>query len=319
MAQAVEANLFAFFQHLADWPRVEFHDDQECCWTLSDLPFPLFNSVMRARLPLDRADAMIDARIAACRSRNVPMLWWTGPSTMPADLGARLERHGFVLEGARTAWPPICTRRRARGAAGRSRRSSIEPVEDAVDACDLEPRALRFVRRAATVWRRFAELAVDDWARRAIAVPPFSRARRTASRRRPARCFSAPASPASTTCRPLPERRSRGIGRAVTRAAMQRGARPWLSHGDPALVGARRRHVSRAWLPGRLPDRPARLGAARIHAMTLQDEFGNIDIYVFDQLLRGRIAPGHARVRCRLRRRPQSRLSAAPGLRRLRQ
>src|SRR3954467_4714603 len=27
-------------------------------------------------------------------------------------------------------------------------------------------------------------------------------------------------------------------------------------------------------------------------AMTLQDQFGNIDIYVFDQLLRGRIAPG---------------------------
>ena len=26
--------------------------------------------------------------------------------------------------------------------------------------------------------------------------------------------------------------------------------------------------------------------------MTLQDEFGNIDIYVFDQLLKGRIAPG---------------------------
>lgn len=27
-------------------------------------------------------------------------------------------------------------------------------------------------------------------------------------------------------------------------------------------------------------------------AMTLQEQFGNIDIYVFDQLLRGRIAPG---------------------------
>src|SRR4029450_5115609 len=26
--------------------------------------------------------------------------------------------------------------------------------------------------------------------------------------------------------------------------------------------------------------------------MTLQEQFGNIDIYVFDQLLRGRIAPG---------------------------
>src|SRR5688500_509387 len=26
--------------------------------------------------------------------------------------------------------------------------------------------------------------------------------------------------------------------------------------------------------------------------MTLQDQFGNIDVYVFDQLLRGRITPG---------------------------
>ena len=26
--------------------------------------------------------------------------------------------------------------------------------------------------------------------------------------------------------------------------------------------------------------------------MTIQEQFGNIDIYVFDQLLRGRIAPG---------------------------
>ena len=54
MAQAVEANLFAFFQHVARWPRVELHDEADCCWTLSDLPFPLFNSVMRARLAGDR-------------------------------------------------------------------------------------------------------------------------------------------------------------------------------------------------------------------------------------------------------------------------
>ena len=37
-------------------------------------------------------------------------------------------------------------------------------------------------------------------------------------------------------------------------------------------------------------------------------EFGQIDIYLFDQLLRGRIAPRHARRRCRVRRRPQPRL-----------
>ena len=99
-AVAVEANLFAFFHHLASWPRVELHDDPDCRWTLSDLPFPLFNSVMRARVPEGRADALIESRIAACRSRRVPMLWWTGPSSLPADLPERLDRHGFLLEPA---------------------------------------------------------------------------------------------------------------------------------------------------------------------------------------------------------------------------
>jgi len=100
-AVTVEANLFAFFQHLSRWPRVELHDEPDCCWTLSELPFPLFNSVMRARRPDDRIDALIDARIADCEARNVAMLWWTGPSTMPADIGERLDRCGFVLEAAR--------------------------------------------------------------------------------------------------------------------------------------------------------------------------------------------------------------------------
>jgi GNAT superfamily N-acetyltransferase len=99
-AAAVEANLFAFFQHLAGWPRVELHDERDCCWTISDLPFPLFNSVMRARVPDHRADALIESRLDDCRRRNVPMLWWTGPSSLPIDLRARLARHGFLLEPA---------------------------------------------------------------------------------------------------------------------------------------------------------------------------------------------------------------------------
>jgi hypothetical protein len=32
-ADAVEANLFAFFKHLSDWPRVEVRDDGDCCVT----------------------------------------------------------------------------------------------------------------------------------------------------------------------------------------------------------------------------------------------------------------------------------------------
>lgn len=100
MAFAVEANLFAFFQHVRQWPRVEVHDEAECSWTISDLPFPLFNSVVRARVADGRLDAAIDERIEACRRRGVPMLWWTGPSTEPAGLGGRLVERGFFQEPA---------------------------------------------------------------------------------------------------------------------------------------------------------------------------------------------------------------------------
>lgn len=100
MAAAVEANLFALFDRLTAWPRLERHDDGACSWTLSDLPFPLFNSVVRARLDEGAADDAIDARMRACAERGVPMLWWTGPSTAPADLGYRLRERGFVLEPA---------------------------------------------------------------------------------------------------------------------------------------------------------------------------------------------------------------------------
>ena len=99
-AAAVEANLFSLFDHLQSWPRIEMHDDGACRWTLSHLPFPLFNSVVRAQLHDAAADSAIEARIRDCTRRNVPMLWWTGPSTTPPDLGERLERRGFLLEPA---------------------------------------------------------------------------------------------------------------------------------------------------------------------------------------------------------------------------
>ena len=100
MAHAIEANLFAFFQRLSGVPRITVCDEPACCWTISDLPYPLFNSVMRARIDDRRIGAAIAARMQSCRERNVPMLWWTGPSTEPCDLGERLLQAGFLLEPA---------------------------------------------------------------------------------------------------------------------------------------------------------------------------------------------------------------------------
>jgi GNAT superfamily N-acetyltransferase len=92
---AIEENLFAFFASMKGWPKLEVHDEPDHLWTICDVPFPLLNSVLRANLAPERVDDAIQAAIERCRSRHVPMLWWTGPASRPADLGVHLAAKGF--------------------------------------------------------------------------------------------------------------------------------------------------------------------------------------------------------------------------------
>jgi GNAT superfamily N-acetyltransferase len=99
LVAAIEDNLFSLMAAFCKWPRAEVHDGVEIKWSMTDIPFPLFNSIMRAQLAPEKIDATIQSIVSEAKSRNVPLLWWIGPSTQPADLGRHLEGHGFVGEG----------------------------------------------------------------------------------------------------------------------------------------------------------------------------------------------------------------------------
>jgi GNAT superfamily N-acetyltransferase len=96
---AIENNVFEMFTVFRQWPKAEVHEEATIKWSITDIPFPLFNSVMRAQLTPDTIDSSIQSIISQAKSRNVPLLWWTGPQTSPADLGKQLELRGFVSEG----------------------------------------------------------------------------------------------------------------------------------------------------------------------------------------------------------------------------
>ena len=243
MAQAVEANLFAFFHHLANWRRVELHDEPDCCWTLSDLPFPLFNSVMRARLPGGRIDALIDTRLSACKARNVPMLWWTGPSTMPADLGERLDRCGFVLEGARGMVADLECHAGADDSPSPEPAVSVEPVEETTTLAQWNRVLCEAFTAPRPFGEAFAELALT------IGLGPQSPFRHFL-----ARVDGEPAATCSLflgagvagiyDVATLPERRRRGLGRLITCAAMrearERGYRMAILHSSVLGAGVYR-------------------------------------------------------------------------------
>jgi GNAT superfamily N-acetyltransferase len=65
---------------------------------ISDIPMSLLNSIMDARLSPEQVEPTIEHIIADAHSRNVPVLWWIGPSTRPVDLASHLLKYGFTID-----------------------------------------------------------------------------------------------------------------------------------------------------------------------------------------------------------------------------
>ena len=94
MRAAVEDNLFAFWSVVSRSPLIAVEDRPDMLRYTTGVSFPLMNGILRARLDAD--DAAVSDALQPFRSRGLPMIWWTGPSTMPLDLPERLQRLGLV-------------------------------------------------------------------------------------------------------------------------------------------------------------------------------------------------------------------------------
>jgi GNAT superfamily N-acetyltransferase len=99
LVAAIEENAAEFLLALGRAGGGEERADASIHWTIGGSPLDYHNAVVRADLAAHEADAAIAACIARLRAHSVPGSWHVGPSMRPADLGERLLAHGFVHGG----------------------------------------------------------------------------------------------------------------------------------------------------------------------------------------------------------------------------
>jgi GNAT superfamily N-acetyltransferase len=100
LANAIEENGAELLLAMGRASGGEERDDGRVRWTIGGSPIDFHNSVVAADLVDGEADGVIRESVERLRAHGVPGTWHVGPSMRPADLGERLVRHGFADGGA---------------------------------------------------------------------------------------------------------------------------------------------------------------------------------------------------------------------------
>ena len=96
LIDAIEMNAIESCKAWSRWPGMELYEDADLIWTRTDIAFSVFNNVFRARLSPNGIEAAIEKAVARFAERNLPMLWWIGPSAGPENLANHLAARGLV-------------------------------------------------------------------------------------------------------------------------------------------------------------------------------------------------------------------------------
>jgi ribosomal protein S18 acetylase RimI-like enzyme len=99
LIEVIQENEIAFWisrARLAGW---EVHEEPGLTWYRSGLRSAMFNGVIRTTLDDGEVDKRIEETLARFRADGLPMVWWSGPSRRPVDLGTRLLAQGLTTAG----------------------------------------------------------------------------------------------------------------------------------------------------------------------------------------------------------------------------
>ncbi len=93
--QAIEKNGVAHTVYWCHWPKMKLAESPYAVVTESELPCPFFNNVFSANAPTAEAETVIDDLIGRFRSQNLPCFWWSGPVNHDEQTTRILETRGF--------------------------------------------------------------------------------------------------------------------------------------------------------------------------------------------------------------------------------
>lgn len=95
LTAACDSNLAEKSLSFAGLPGAERHTGNPS-WFISGMPLAGYNGIVQAAFAPEQAEDGISAALRPFIERGLPLTWWTGPSSQPANLGMRLQARGFV-------------------------------------------------------------------------------------------------------------------------------------------------------------------------------------------------------------------------------
>jgi GNAT superfamily N-acetyltransferase len=99
LAHAVTENCYAFSPYSHGWKGVELHAGKDVNWVITNIPFPPTNCAFHTNIKPEDVDSTIEKFKSRGIAKNMPLSWYIGPETRPLNFTESLTAHGFTSRG----------------------------------------------------------------------------------------------------------------------------------------------------------------------------------------------------------------------------